>query len=117
MSKLILLVRAMTALGLLAMTPEARAAEPAPEPTTAPTKACAAHSDVVRKLADRFGETRTSIGLHKDDAVVEVFSSDATGTWTIVVTGADGMSCLLAAGQRWEQLPAKASVAKGDQGA
>ncbi|MFT3972297.1 MAG: hypothetical protein QM699_02230 [Amaricoccus sp.] len=108
MSKLILLVRAMTALGLLAMTPEARAEEPG--------KACAAHADVVRKLSDRFGETRTSIGLHKDDAVVEVFSSAATGTWTIVVTGTDGMSCLLAAGKGWEQAPA-GMPASSDQGA
>lgn len=111
MSKLILLVRAMTALGLLAMTPEARAEEQG--------SACAAHADVVRKLADRFGETRTSIGLHKDDKVVEVFSSAATGTWTIVVTGTDGMSCLLAAGRGWEQLPRSlpAEGARRDQGA
>lgn len=98
MSKLILLVRALTALGLLALTPQARA-------EGEPGSACAAHADVVRKLEERFGETRTSFGLHKADAVVEVFSSAATGTWTIVVTGTDGMSCLLATGRGWEQVP------------
>ena len=35
--------------------------------------------------------------------MIEVYSSDETGTWTILVTRPDGTSCLLAAGQRWEQ--------------
>lgn len=111
MSKLIFLVRVLTALGLLAMTPQARA-EDAPA-------ACAAHDDVVRKLADRYGEVRTSIGLHKSDSVVEVFTSARTGTWTIVVTGADGLACLLAAGQRWEQseTPTAAPAGSADRGA
>jgi hypothetical protein len=109
MSKPILLLRAVTASGVLALAPGAWAESPA--------SACAAHADVVRKLADRFGETRTSIGLHKDDAVVEVFSSAATGTWTIVVTGADGLSCLLAAGRDWEQLTAPAGGPRREQGA
>ena len=110
MSKLILIVRVLTALGLLAMTPQARAEEP--------PAACAAHGDVVRKLADRYGEVRTGVGLHRQDSVVEVFTSARTGTWTIVVTGADGMACLLAAGQRWEQFREPAAVAnRAEQGA
>ncbi len=87
-------VRAAVALALLAGTPSAQAADP---------QACAQRAQVVKKLAERFGETLKSIGLHADDAVVEIYSSEATGTWTILVTHTDGMSCLLAAGQRWEQ--------------
>jgi hypothetical protein len=109
MPKLIQLAPALAAIGVLAAA-HAVAAEGA-------GSACAARVDVVRKLADRFGETRTSIGLHKDDAVVEVFSSAATGSWTIVVTRADGMSCLLAAGRRWEQVPASAAGARRGEGA
>jgi hypothetical protein len=41
--------------------------------------------------------------MHEDQAVIEVYSSEETGTWTILVTRPDGTSCLLAAGQRWEQ--------------
>lgn len=97
-------------LGLCGAVPAARAEIPA-------TAACAAHGDVVRKLADRFGETRTGIGLHKSDAVVEVFSSAETGTWTIVVTDVAGKSCLLATGRRWVQRPAAAPHAPGEEGA
>ncbi len=89
-----LLVRAATALTLLAGTPRAQAED---------RQACANRTQVVQRLEQRFGETLKSIGLHRDDAVVEVYSSEATGTWTILLTRTDGISCLLAAGQRWEQ--------------
>jgi hypothetical protein len=36
--------------------------------------------------------------------VLEVFVSD-TGTWTVVVTDPKGVSCVLAAGQSWEEIP------------
>lgn len=85
------------------------------EPALAQENACASRNDVVRKLEDRFGETRTSVGIHREDAVVEVFSSAATGTWTIVITRADGMSCLLASGQRWEQFPEAVHRAPSDR--
>ena len=94
MQKLTLLVRAATALALLFATPSARAED---------TRACAAREKVIKKLSEQFGETLKSLGMHKDDAVIEVYSSDDTGTWTILVTRPDGTSCLLAAGQRWEQ--------------
>jgi hypothetical protein len=94
MPKPSLLLRIAVALALLAGTPSAQAGE---------GSACASRALVVKKLAERFGETLRSIGLHADDAVVEIYSSAATGTWTILVTHTDGISCLLAAGQRWEQ--------------
>jgi hypothetical protein len=102
MPKLVLLVRVAVSLALLAGTPSAQAGEGQAE-GQAGGQACAARALVVKKLAERFGETLKSIGLHADDAVVEVYSSETTGTWTILVTHTDGTSCLLAAGQRWEQ--------------
>jgi hypothetical protein len=92
MAKLVLLARALTALGLLAATPSARA-----------DQACAERALVVQRLAERYGETLRSMGLHQGDALVEIYSSDATGTWTILMTRPDGTTCLLAAGQQWEQ--------------
>jgi hypothetical protein len=57
----------------------------------------------VRKLEERFGETLRSVGLQQDENLVEVYSSERTGTWTILMTRPDGMTCLLASGQLWEQ--------------
>jgi hypothetical protein len=89
-----LLVRAAVALCLAAATPPAGADE----------LRCAERTRVVQKLLERFGETLRSVGLQRGDGVVEVYSSETTGTWTILVTRPDGISCLLAAGQLWEQV-------------
>ena len=65
---------------------------------------CADHAQVVARLAERYGESRQSIGLSSDDAVVEVFASMDTGSWTITVTRPGGPTCLVAAGQAYEYL-------------
>ncbi|HRO12324.1 hypothetical protein [Amaricoccus sp.] len=93
MPHLSFLVRAATAAALLAATPGANAEE-----TT-----CADRTRVVQRLQDRFGETLRSLGLNRDNGIVEVYSSEETGTWTILMTRPDGITCLLAAGQLWEQ--------------
>lgn len=59
---------------------------------------CAPREKVVARLAERFGEARQSRGLSSGQALVELFASPETGTWTIVVTRPDGLTCLLAAG-------------------
>lgn len=65
---------------------------------------CAARAQVVERLAARYGESRQSIGLGSDDSLVEVFASQATGTWTITVTRPNGVTCLIASGQSFETL-------------
>lgn len=94
MLKVRLLARAAVALAGLVMTPSAEAET---------RQTCAAREAVVQKLHDRFGEELRSLGLHQTDGIVEIYSSASTGTWTILMTRPDGMSCLIAAGQLWEQ--------------
>ena len=65
---------------------------------------CAKRDAVVARLATAYGETRHSMGLGANNAVIEVFASDETGTWTITVTTTDGMTCLVASGQAYEEL-------------
>lgn len=64
--------------------------------------ACANRTTVVERLASRYGETLQSMGLHRDNSVIEVYASNSTGTWTILVTRPDGVACLLASGEMWE---------------
>lgn len=56
---------------------------------------------MVRHLAERYGETRRGVGI-MSGAVTEVFASAETGTWTIIVTRPDGVSCAVAAGEAWQ---------------
>lgn len=65
---------------------------------------CAPRQLVVERLADKYGETRQSMGLGANNAVVEVFASEESGTWTITVTSVYGMTCLVASGQAFERL-------------
>jgi hypothetical protein len=65
---------------------------------------CAPREVVVERLASGYGETRQSIGLAANNAVLEVFASLETGTWTIVVTTPGGPTCLVASGAAFENL-------------
>lgn len=69
-----------------------------------PGQNCAPREKVVDRLAKKYGETRQSIGLGANNAVVEVFASDTSGSWTITVTSPSGMTCLVASGQAFEAL-------------
>ena len=74
---------------------------------------CAPRELVVERLASRYGETRQSMGLGANNAVVEVFASEESGSWTITVTSASGLTCLVASGQAFEEL-AEALPADGN---
>ena len=66
------------------------------------TQTCAPRATIVERLGTTYGETRQSIGLGANNAVIEVFASNTTGSWTITVTMANGMTCLIASGQAFE---------------
>lgn len=72
---------------------------------------CDLRDRVVALLADRYGETRRSVGIAGEAAVMELFAADDTGTWTITMTLPDGQMCLMASGSGYEtvteELPAK----------
>lgn len=74
---------------------------------------CGPREVVIKKLAEGYGETRQSIGIGSNNAMVEVFASAETGSWTILVTQPTGVSCLVASGQAFEQV-AEALPAMGN---
>ena len=84
-------------LGLIAMTASSATAQGA-------GRNCAPRSAVVDRLADGYGESRQSMGLGANNQVVEVFASQETGSWTITVTAPNGLTCLVASGQAFEEL-------------
>ena len=68
------------------------------------TRNCAPRDVVVARLSDGYGESRQSLGLGAEGALIEVFASQDTGTWTITVTNPGGLTCLVASGQSYESL-------------
>ena len=63
--------------------------------------ACAPRERVLERLGQTYGETRRGAGLSGSQAMVELFASDTTGTWTMTVTLPDGRTCLVASGSDW----------------
>jgi hypothetical protein len=65
---------------------------------------CGSRDQVTALLADRYGETRRALGMAGEAAVMELYASDQTGTWTITLTLPDGQMCLMASGAGYEAL-------------
>ena len=54
-----------------------------------------------------YNEHPVSMGLAFNGAVIEVFLNSDTGTFTIVATRPSGLSCLVAAGEGWQDVEPK----------
>ena len=76
----------------------------APFSAAAQGQNCGNRELVVERLTTKYGESRQSIGMAPKGRVVEVFASLETGTWTITVTMPNGITCLVASGQSFEEL-------------
>lgn len=86
----------LTAAPVLAATLVAAA-----QPAVAQGAPCAPRERIVAQLESKYGETRRGVGLQSRGAVTEIYASEKTGTWTILVTRPDGTSCAVAAGEAW----------------
>lgn len=76
----------------------------APLAANAQGQNCGNRDLVVERLTTKYGESRQSIGMAPKGRVVEVYASHETGTWTITITMPNGVTCLVASGQSFENL-------------
>ena len=90
---------------------EAQAASAAPTVAqfTQVQMVCGKRADMVRQLSEKYGETRRSMGLAEGRGVVELYASEETGSWTILITSPQGTACMMAAGQAFQVEPVKAA--------
>jgi hypothetical protein len=65
---------------------------------------CHDYAEIARQLRATYEEAPVSLGLQTDGNLLQVFSSQKTGSWTIVSTSPSGLACVLAAGQHWESV-------------
>ncbi len=70
-------------------------------PESAEISNCGPRDEIVAQLGTVFQEAPSGMGMIDRTAVVEVFVSDA-GTFTILASGTDGNSCILASGEGWD---------------
>lgn len=80
---------------------EAQTTLPAQNANMLPMQLCGDREQVVSELSQVFDESALAVGQVDGNAVVEIFAS-STGSWTILATGTDGMSCIVSAGEGFE---------------
>lgn len=64
---------------------------------------CGPRQSFIDHLGKNHGEAPTAMGLTSSGSILEVLTSE-DGGWTIMVTRADGVSCLVATGEDWETI-------------
>lgn len=64
---------------------------------------CAARDSVVQSLETSYGEIFAGGGVQNAQRIFEVWFSEEKGTWTILMTRADGKSCIMASGTNWRE--------------
>ena len=62
---------------------------------------CDQRGAFLKELGD---EAPVALGLASNGTVIEVLAS-AKGNWTIILTTPEGLSCVVAYGEAWEQKP------------
>jgi len=65
---------------------------------------CVERVKFIERLKSNYGERPVSRGINFNGVLVEVFTSQE-GHFTILATWPDGVSCLIASGENWQDAP------------
>ena len=73
--------------------------------TAASAQSCGDRKEVVARLGSVHAEHLVAAGLQDERHVVEIWASEGGATWTILLTRADGVTCIVGAGNAWASYP------------
>lgn len=62
---------------------------------------CGSHDKISQTLETQYGESVVARGLQSATRLFEVWRSDQTGTWTMLVVLPTGTACVMASGSAW----------------
>ncbi len=65
--------------------------------------ACGKRADMLAQLSTRYAEEPVAMGMATNGTLVEVLASGG-GSFTILYTTAEGLTCMMAAGNHWETI-------------
>ena len=74
-----------------------------PQPATGQGNACFERPAAVKRLAEKFDEHPVWAGLTNRGHMMELFAS-GNGTWTLLVSPGNGLTCMVAAGEGWRPI-------------
>jgi hypothetical protein len=67
--------------------------------------ACGKRDDVVAQLSQKYKEAPVGVGLASNGGLIELLAAGNGTTWTLIITLANGATCLVAAGHDWQSAP------------
>lgn len=66
--------------------------------------ACGKRVDIVKMLASKYKEAPRVLAISGQSNLLEAYVSPL-GSWTILITNPQGLACIVAAGESWENVP------------
>ncbi len=66
---------------------------------------CAERESLLSNLAREYREAPSALGITNTGNLLELVRTNDGRTWTLLSTRPDGTSCVVAAGESWEDLP------------
>ncbi len=75
-------------------------------PVHAQTVQCLPRTELIEKLTTEYAEEMTGGGLQSPQQLLEIWSSDSTGSFTVFITRPNGVSCIVATGLHWNSVVA-----------
>jgi hypothetical protein len=85
-------------------------AVPVSAQTATPGPACVKRAELIKHLQAQYQEAPAAVGIADNGSLLEVFASKSGETWTVMVTMPNGISCMVASGQQWQDLPRVAKL-------
>lgn len=73
---------------------------------------CGERTKFLKHLGKTYSEAPSALGITNNGQILELLRSKK-GSWTILVTNAQGTTCMMAAGDAWEDV--KTRLPKGPQ--
>lgn len=62
---------------------------------------CGSRSLIVARLGTQYQERQLGAGLRDTNTILELWVSDNSGTWSALLSYADGTTCVMATGSYW----------------
>ena len=73
-------------------------------PAWAQPRNCGLTENVFERLWEKYGETKQVEGYDARGMVMNVFASEATGSWTVTLSAPNGRTCAIASGQEYFEI-------------
>jgi len=78
------------------------AAWSSPVQSQQPSLFCKPHAFILKVLKEKYGEHVMARAVNNKGEIVEVFRNPKTKTWTVIVTVANNLSCVVGSGIKME---------------